>query len=57
MWATGLFMQALEALDAQPKDNIFLAGDMNWNDDKDGRPQLSPGWCVSSQLHPPQLIA
>ena len=37
-------MQALEALDALPEENILLTGDMNWNDDKDGRPQLSPGW-------------
>ena len=37
-------MQALEALAAKPEDNILLAGDMNWNDDKDGMPQLSPGW-------------
>lgn len=45
-------MQALDALDAQSEENILLAGDMNWNDDKDGSPQLSPGWWVTSQLHP-----
>ena len=44
-------MQALKALNAQPEENLFLAGDMNWNDDKDGMAQLPSGWWVTSQLH------
>ena len=50
--AVNLDMQAVEALEKAPEDNIILAGDMNWNDAKDGTAQLPQGWWAIDLVHP-----
>ena len=37
-------LQALEMLDEDESADVILAGDMNWNDGKDGTAELPRGW-------------